>query len=227
MRKVHGLVEPGASIKLPEPWNLLEGIRLEGAAFTFYFDKSDPKNPNVDAPRFGVTYKFDPEADLSLIRLKEIGFNYTQKGKLKITGQARFVVPGKEPQDLPPIDWDPRSESAPSVPFPSGGAPIDLHFLALGQRLELGTTKEIPQIKRVSDALGLMQQAFSKNDPFELLLKENAGLTFDPQRGLLIGARFSLFGTLSTSLVFNDGVVAGVSLGLSGPRARVLSWTRF
>ena len=39
-----------------------------------------------------------------------------------------------------------------------------------------------------------MQQAFSKDNPSEILLAKNSGLTFDPQSGLLVGADFSLLG---------------------------------
>lgn len=78
---------------------------------------------------------------------------------------------------------------------------------------------------RVREALGALQRAFSKDDPQDLLDSEPLdskprALEFDPQNGLLLGAEFSLFGTVSAALVFNDGVVAGISLALSGSRAR-------
>ena len=39
MQTIYSLVEPGRTIRPPEPWNVLEGISLDGAEFFLYFDK--------------------------------------------------------------------------------------------------------------------------------------------------------------------------------------------
>ena len=204
IRDIYSLVSPGTTARLPEPWNELEGISLAGTKFTIDFDQK----------RFGVTYKFDPECDLIFARLQEIGVNYVG-GSVRMTVTARLL--GKA--DYKNYDFNPRNPGSDLDPVPPIAAkPIDLRFLALGQRLALQTNQPQLEKQRVRDVLELMKTSFTGANPAGHPLTKP--LKFDAQRGLLLGAEFSLFGTLSTKLVFNDGVVAGVSLGVSGDRAR-------
>ncbi len=201
IRNVYTLVAPGATARLPEPWNELEGISLAGTKFTIDFANKS----------FGVTRELDPECDLIFARLQEIGVNYNKTSGVRMTVKARLLGA----KDYKNYDFDPQNPGPDLDPvLPSTAKPIDLHFLALGQRLALPQ----PGKERVGDVLKLMKKSFTGANPTGHPLAKP--LKFDAQRGLLLGAHFSLFGTLSTALVFNDGVVAGVSLGLSGPRAR-------
>ena len=210
MQTVYSLVEPGRTIRLPEPWNVLEGISLDGAEFFLHFDK--PQGGS-DGPRFGLSYTFTNEVDLVFGALKQIGFNYMKSGKLKLSFEGSLgIVGSRQPFKA---DWDPRNpNAAPPVPLPSGDF-LRLNFLALGQRLQLNGAQNI---QRVSEAIALMRDAFDVGGP-----KLSGGpLSFNAQSGLLIAADFWLLETLSMKLVFNDGIIAGVSIGLSGDRARYL-----
>jgi hypothetical protein len=213
MQTIYSLVEPGRTIRLPEPWNVLEGISLDGAEFFLYFDK--PQG-GADSPRFGLSYTFTPEADLVFGTLKKIGFNYMKSGKLKLSVEGSIgIVGSRRPLKA---EWDPRNpNAAPPVPLRSGSF-IDLQFLALGQRLQLNRAQNI---QRVSEAITRMSEAFNGERP-NLFGGPDPVLSFNAQSGLLIAADFWLLETLSMKLVFNDGIIAGVSIGLSGDRARYL-----
>ena len=138
------------TIRLPEPWNELERISLQGASLIFDFEKRS----------FGVTYEFQSEVPLVFARLKKIGINYAGGRSVRMTVEGRLF---NEANDRT-FSFDPRNPGP--LPLPATkAAPIDLRFLALGQRLRLKTNEKIPEIKRVRDALGLMQQAFSKDEP--------------------------------------------------------------
>ena len=167
MQTIYSLVEPGRTIRLPEPWNVLEGISLDGAEFFLYFDK--PQG-GADGLRFGLSYTFTPEADLVFGTLTKIGFNYRKSGKLKLSVEGSLGIAGSR-QPLK-ADWDPRNpNAAPPVSLP-GGDFFRLNFLALGQRLQL---RDAANIQRVSDAITLMKgPLMGRSEPLRRTTSFNA-----------------------------------------------------
>ena len=199
IKAVYSLVKSGETARLPEPWNFLERVSLNGAKFTINFKER----------AFGITYAFTPESDLGFVTLKEVAISYKSGVGVRMKIVGRLF--GKSAyQDF---DFNPSNPgSALPVPIP-GGELIDLRFLALGQRLQLRPAQ------RVRETIAVMSNAFNVDNP-KSILAPDSGLKFDTRSGLLVGVDFSLLGFLSMALVFNDGVIAGVSLGLSTARAR-------
>lgn len=215
MQTVYSLAEPGRTIRLPEPWNQLEGLSLEGLKFKLYFGK---RQPGADSPRFGVDFVFTNGADLVFAKLRKIGFNYMKSGKLKLNVEGSLLGVGGMPGKELNASWDPRNpNAAPPIKLPDGSF-INLSFLALGQRLQL---RESHNIQRVRDAIELMKKGFDGESP-NIFGGADPVLNFNAQSGLLIGAEFTVLSTLAMQLVFNDGTIAGVSIGVNGNRLRYL-----
>jgi hypothetical protein len=213
IQTVYRLVKLDASAQLPEPWNALEGISLRGAKFTINFRTGS----------FSIAQTLDPEVDLGFFRLKEIGVSYANS-RVNLMIRGRLLGAGTDSV----INCDPANPGANLPPQPSAAKLLDLRLLALGQRVSLKPSREVPEIRRVSDAIALMGEAFKNSNPTgHPLATAGSTLEFNARNGLLVGADFTLLGALSMAIVFNDGVIAGVSVGLDRTRARFFRGLEF
>ena len=213
IQTVYRLVKLDARAELPEPWNALEGISLRGARFTINFPTGS----------FSIAQTLDPEVDLGFFRLKEIGVSYANR-RVNLMVKGRLLGAGADSE----FNCDPTNPGANLPPQPSAAKLLELRLLALGQRLQLKPSREVPEIRRVSDAITLMGEAFKTSDPTgHPLATTGSTLAFDARNGLLVGADFTLLGALSMAIVFNDGVIAGVSVGLDRKRARFFRGLEF
>jgi hypothetical protein len=213
IQTAYRLVKLDARAQLPEPWNALEGISLRGARFTINFRTGS----------FSIAQTLDPEVDLGFFRLKEIGVSYANS-RVNLMIRGRLLGAGEDSV----INCDPAKPGANLPPQPSTAKLLELRLLALGQRVSLKPSREVLEIRRVSDAIALMGEAFKISDPTgHPLATAGSTLEFDARNGLLVGADFTVLGALSMAIVFNDGVIAGVSVGLDRTRARFFRGLEF
>jgi hypothetical protein len=214
IQTVYRLVRLDARAQLPEPWNAMEGISLRGARFTINFG-----NGSVE-----IAQILDPEVDLGFFRLKEINVSYRSGAGGNLMVKGRLLGAGQDSV----FNCDPMKPGANLPPQPSAAKFLELQLLALGQRLYLKPIEKAPEIRRVSDAITLMREAFKNSNPNgHPLATTGSTLAFDARNGLLVGAEFTLLGALSMAIVFNDGVIAGVSVGLDRKRVRFFRGLEF
>ena len=127
IRDVYSLVSPGATARLPEPWNELERISLAGTKFTIDFANG----------AFGVTYPFDPVCNLVFAQLQEIGVSYSKDRGVRMRVEGSVLGNDLKANFDPQNPFDARNPTRLRPVLPSKATPIDLQFLALGQRLAL------------------------------------------------------------------------------------------
>ncbi len=193
------LADPSHSATLDAPWNVLDKINFDDLELIV----------NVTQRTVGI--KDTINLDLGLVNIKWISLTYVNKGgspTVDIAISGSFL--GEEYPDDKPLDWDLMNEQPPAAPG-AGAALLDLKDLGVGQHLVLA-----PGAKTMPDVLNQMHEivAGAEKDP-----KPWEILHFDAQAGWLIGANFTVMGTVSLGVVFNDPVLYGAQITLSGPKA--------
>lgn len=194
------LADPSHSATLDAPWNVLDKINFDDLELIV----------NVTQRTVGI--KDTINLDLGLVNIKWISLTYVNKGgspTVDIALSGSFL--GEEYGDEKPLNWDLMHEDPPAAPG-AGAALLDLKDLGVGQHLVLA-----PGAKTMPEILGKMHKIVAGAEekdakPWEIL-------HFDAQAGWLIGANFTVMGTVSLGVVFNDPVLYGAQITLSGPKA--------
>lgn len=200
---------------LPDPWNALNGISLAGAKLFVNIRRGQ------DDPFFGVTVPFNPPINLGFATIRSVSVVYVPVNGVDRVRFSVDAVPFGQSNPVPYI-WT--SNQTPAPPVPGQGAKLlDLRFLALGQRL----TFDAISARKVSDVLSGMETAFVAAPGVHPLGNGGGALRFSPNGGWVIGADFTVLGFLALKLVFNDGIVAGLALALSGPRSKRFDGLQF
>ncbi len=194
------LADPSHSATLDAPWNVLDKINFDDLELIV----------NVTQRTVGI--KDTINLDLGLVNIKWISLTYVNKGgspTVDIAISGSFL--GEEYPDEKPLDWDLMNEDPPAAPG-AGAALLDLKDLGVGQHLVLAPgAKTMPDVlKQMHEIVAGAEQKDAK--PWEIL-------HFDAQAGWLIGANFTVMGTVSLGVVFNDPVLYGAQITLSGPKA--------
>ena len=206
--------EPGRTVSLGSPWDAFEKIELPAISVT------------VNLTTKAIRVELDHVADLGFLDLEKVVLNYSRNnGKaqfdLELTGTFLGQPYGKDGN--PPLKWDALNDPPPAVPG-SGTQVLDVEFLGLGQRVAI--TGSVPtEMDKIVDALeaAMRPPADPSKNPVAVL--EN--LTYDAGSNWLIGTRFTVMSTLRMDLVFNDPVVYGLLIQLSGEKAGLFAGLRF
>ena len=193
------LVDPSAPSVLSSPWDVLYKINFNDLELV------------VNLTQRSIGIKDTIGLNLGLVDIETISLSYLSKGgsptvDIAITGS--FL--GQSFTDANPLGWDLLNESPPATPG-AGAALLDLKDLGVGQHLVLapGATT-MPAVLAKLHEIIVSTQGSPK--PWEIL-------RFDPQSGWLIGANFTVMGTVTLGLVFNDPVMYGVQISLAGDKA--------
>ncbi|MEA2664274.1 MAG: hypothetical protein QOI11_1218, partial [Candidatus Eremiobacteraeota bacterium] len=207
-----GLASGGAA-KLPSPWNVLDSISLDGLQITIYLNTKS------------VEISYPISLDLGFIKINKIEFGYKRQygqGKITLAIDANFF--GQDYSGANALKWDPVNESPPAVPG-AGAALFDLQYLGLGQHVSLRNVTQLDTVDKVIAAL--KSALYPIPDPKGNPLAQLPALAFDSGSNWLIGAQFTIAGTFSMSLVFNDPNVYGLLIQLAGTKAGIFAGLRF
>ncbi|HEY9618871.1 MAG TPA: hypothetical protein V6C78_00800, partial [Crinalium sp.] len=237
---VVSLYDPNITdFELDAPWDELGKQEIQLNKFKFEI--------NLTTKSFTVAY--NATLDLVLFKVSDIGLTYqrTSVTQSSISLSLTINIPGQGAQSTA---WDPVNENPPTVPS-QGTPPIfDLQFLAIGQRVSFApeivaqarnitqvmnvmrqTMIPLPPAQRRQNPLVALQNALPPApvsvDPTQAIQFSGEPIQFNAASGLLLGAQFSVIGTLDMSLIFNDPLIYGLRIGLSGAKAKIFAGLQF
>lgn len=204
------LAEPTLGFTLDSPWDILKKIDL--SRFTLTIDPTD----NV------VEFVFKTNVDLVVAKLDSVGVKYSKsgpKGKVELMVTGQFL--GEEYPPEKPLAWDVVNDPPPSVPG-QGKSLVDLSYLGIGQHVTIDGTYP----DTVAGSVKLLKDAMTPPDPAAGNPLPST-MKYSAESQWLIGLDVKLMDTVSLGFIFNDPVLYGLSIALSGERAGALAGLKF
>ncbi|HET9638393.1 MAG TPA: LysM peptidoglycan-binding domain-containing protein [Allosphingosinicella sp.] len=206
--------EPGRTLSLGEPWSAFEKIELPAITVS------------VNLTTKAVRVELDQVANLGFLDLEKIVVNYSRpygsaRIELELTGS--FLGQPYGTGGAPPLKWDALNDPPPAVPG-AGSKAFDLEFLGLGQHVAV-TGKVPTEMDKVIDALEAAMRPPA--DPNQNPIVQGGALAYDAGSNWLIGTRFTIASTLRMDLIFNDPVLYGLLIQMSGEKAGIFAGLRF
>lgn len=204
------LAAPTIGFQLDSPWDILKRIDL--SRFVLTLDPTD----NV------VEFIYKADVDLGFGRLSSIGVRYTKggSGKVDLILEGSFLGKSYEGEDA--LAWDVVNDPPPAMPG-TGTALVDLRYLGIGQRIVL---RDPPA--SVAGTLDLLKEFMKPVDKPDKLPGREGIIAFSADSQWLIGLDIGLMGgTIDLAVIFNDPVLYGLSIALSGEKAGSLAGLRF
>ena len=199
--------------KLPAPWNALNSVSLNGLQITIY----------LNTKAISVVYPIG--LDLGFIKINKITFDYKKvygQSEIALSLDASFLG-----QNYPALAWNPVTQAPPALPG-AGTALFDLQYLGIGQHVALRNLDPNKPLDTVSKVIAALRGALNPvPNPNGNPLAQLPGLAFDSGSNWLIGAQFTIAGTFSMSLVFNDPNVYGLLIALAGEKAGIFAGLQF
>lgn len=198
------LVDPDYDLSFDAPWDKLLDISLDALVLT------------VDLTAKSVNLTYNSPINLWFVEIDSITLTYqksdTTASSVEVSFTGKFL--GK-PLDAP-LAWDAINQSPPAVPG-GGTALLDLQYLGLGQHIAFAGTSALTTVEAVMAAL---QQSVIPTGNGQIPALGSQGLQFSKDSNWLIGAQFTVMGTVSLSVIFNDPNLYGLLISLGGPRAK-------
>ncbi|MEW6130182.1 MAG: LysM peptidoglycan-binding domain-containing protein [Acidobacteriota bacterium] len=201
-----GLVEHKSDFKLSAPWDVLNDIALKNLSLEI----------NLTTKDVSIAYTPSSPIDLLIIKLSFIKLTYSKKlgqGTVDIELGGDFL--GTTYDQNNPLKWDLLNDQPPATPG-AGAALLDMEYLGIGQHIAIDTTG-LDNVTAVINALEQMLQPV--DDASKNPLAQLKGLSFSQNSNWLIGTKFTVMGTVTLAVVFNDPQVYGLLIALGGAKA--------
>lgn len=199
--------------RLDPPWDLLNAIDLSGLKLKIIM-ATDRAQSQVS-----VEYVFSNDAGkLAFINIKRIALTYGRKTPsgailpkptVFIDITADFFG-----QTNKSMAWDAINDQPPATPG-AGSAIFDLDYLGIGQHITFRNPSGLTTIDKVMSEL------------IKGVTGDANVLMFSKDSGWLIGARFTVIGTVGLTVIFNDPVMYGLLITLAGEKAAKFAGLRF
>ena len=201
----------GSRYGLAAPWNLLESITLAKVNVTF----------NFTTKAVGFVVDVGP-VNLGFCTIKSISVGYdADKGKVLIGLTGSFAW-----QQGDTLNWDATQPQQTPAPPGGGNQLLDLRLAALGQHVRVAG--DLSTVRKVIEELRKLGPGDAP------IAGPRGGVSFDPDCGWLVATNFGLIRieetggyTVELSAVFNDPVLYGLRVALTGPAAKVLAGLAF
>ncbi|HEU5101568.1 MAG TPA: hypothetical protein VFU22_21245, partial [Roseiflexaceae bacterium] len=195
---------------LDPPWDELNSTSLSGLKLVI----------NLTTKAVAIDYAINQSFFGGLVNIRKLTLTCMKgldgKNKLMIGLDASIL--GKTP---PP--WNAMNEAPPTVPG-KGSAIFDLDYLGIGQHVRIANIDQLQNITEIMNALrgSVVALPDTRTNPLKV-----AKLQFSSESGWLIGAQFALLDTIALAMIFNDPIVYGLKLKLSGAKAQQLAGLEF
>ena len=197
------LVVPDLGFTLPAPWDALSSVSLDGVSLI-----ADLKKSTVAvSARIGLDLGF---ASLNSVTLT-YGTATDGAASVAISVDGSFVGLPAEP-----VGWDLLNDPAPTPPAASPPL-VELAFLGIGQNYGF-TTATAPTT--ITDVIAALEREFLDSGP-------GSGLAFTGTGNWLIGLDLTLMGAVRIEIVFDDPVLYGIRIALSGEKVKSLAGLEF
>ena len=209
------LVDPTLNFSLPSPWDVLNQISFDNLILTV----------NLTTKAVGVSYKLGQ--DLGIVDIDTIGLTYVNKAgrstvDISITG--RFF--DQQYPETNPLSWDLLNDPPPTPPG-QGPEFLDLRYLGVGQNVGFRDARSFDNVQAVIKALESDFLPAGSDDQNPLLSPILDTLKFTGDGHWLIGVDLTFIGAISISVVFNDPVLYGLRVALSGDKVKSFSGLDF
>lgn len=206
------LASPGTDSKLGAPWDFLYDISFKNLQLEI----------NLTTKAVGISYQL--KKNFAIVFIDTIKLTYVKrngKGTVDISITGSFL--DQRYGDANPLKWDMLNDKPPAVPG-QGAALLDLEYLGLGQHVAMETLN-LDTVTQVIDAMERL--VIPTQNPSKNPLTETRGIYFSQKSNWLIGTRFTVMGTVSLSVIFNDPNIYGLLIKLAGPKAGSLAGLEF
>lgn len=215
------LIDPTIDeVGLDDPWDALLDIEIPTLTFVLDLEQTDTKSRS-----FSAELEFNQTHDFAVVSFQSISLTYAKGGtpaKTSITIAFKNANGDPVGPIVDALDPDPSAAGAGNQPS------FDLRYLALGQHVTLTGLADLTTIQQIMTALqdGVKQlpPADRSKNP---LNSTQTSLVFSADSVLFIAAQFSAAKMLDMSVIFNDPVVYGVRIALSGEKAKKLAGLEF
>lgn len=213
------IVKPGYELSIPVPWSYI----LEYEIPKFSLLLKAPRKPDSKI-EFGIA--FDPGFNDFGLKISKIEVfarsvrevNINMEGSLDIFGLHYDLsnLFGEDGVNLLGAEGLPQPAPKPSL--------FDLKFIGIGQHLQL---KKAASYKHVNEVVDDMLELFDPPPPDTVIPKFSESLRFSNESDWLFGLDVEIMKTVALQAVFNDPVLYGIYLKLSGEKAKVLAGLEF
>lgn len=212
------LVDPTFDISFPAPWDKFLEISLDALVLKI----SDSKTAQT------VSLTYQTSIDLGFIDITGIGLTYTKNanaaGTVQIELDGTFL--GQSfggNSDNPKLGWDAINQNPPSVPG-KGEQIFDLQYAGLGQHIAF----KGDQPATIAAVMKALHDSVTPAQAGQLPdFGSDGSLVFSQDSNWLIGAQFSVAGTVAISAIFNDPNLYGILIQLSGEKAKIFAGLSF
>ncbi|MBD0327484.1 MAG: glycosyl hydrolase, partial [Pyrinomonadaceae bacterium] len=202
-------------LSLDAPWDKLLAISLD--AFVL----------KVNVTKKIVSLTYNTKIDLGFMSITGISLTYqkstTAASSVQISLSGTFLGQSVGQDGKPPLAWDAMNQQPPAVPG-AGSSMLDLQYVGLGQHITFTDLDKLTTVGKVMTAM--INSVIPTNGKSLPPLGQN-GLAFDKDSNWLIGAQFTVMGTVSLSIIFNDPNLYGLLISLAGERAKSLAGLSF
>jgi hypothetical protein len=211
------LVDPTYTVSFGAPWDKLLDISLDALVL------------KVDITNKKVEIDYVKTIDLGFLTLTQLGISWQQNAKgpsttrITLAGNLLGVEFGGD-SGKPPLAWDPINDNPPAVPG-GGDKLLDLRYVGIGQHVGFAPSWQPANVEAVIAKLEqLALPAGGSNLPN---LTSPDGLRFRSDSSWLVGADFTVLGTVKLAFVFNDPNLYGLLISLAGERAKSFAGLKF
>lgn len=133
------------------------------------------------------------------------------------------------------LRWDPLNDAPPEIPG-QGASVFELRYLGMGQHIAFTGAAQVQSVNQVMDLLrdainerqsALAQdRALTRRNPLESFGPDGV-IAFSPESEWLIGIDATLLKTVRLAVIFNDPVIYGLRIELSGALAKNFAGLQF
>jgi len=208
------LIEPGRVLDLEPPWDVVTSLKLPN--FTLKMDLSKTtRSFEFDITPTGLSVG---PASLTSLNFKFTPAQGAKKGSKK--KQFFFTADGTiGGVALNQLSWNMLRQPPPEPALPVKAPVFELDYLAFGQRVRL-----LNPPATFDDVISQLEGTPPADDLQPL---PATALTFDADASWLAALKFSVMGAVTLGVVFNDPVLYGAKITLSGPKVKILDGLAF
>lgn len=213
------MVKPGYTVNFDKPWSYLLDAKIGAFKLMLKVPKASGKSTE-----FGIS--LTPDLKISGLEIKTISVfarsirdvNFNMTGVLNFLGITYKLddLFGKDGVNLLDPQGMPKPEPKPSI--------FELNFLGAGQHLELVNAAKYNHVQEVVDELSKLM---NPPPPGTVVPAFSQALKFNNNSQWLFAIDAKIMNTVAFKIVFNDPVLYGLYLSLSGDKAKVFAGLDF